>query len=130
MKQKKFPVLPVLLIGAIGVAAALNASKPMVGDYATVQKHIADKKREENAKAPETSGPRQTVSSNDLAKGMKDALGKEETTQRGNMNRMPERKGALITTSVPKTQRDATVNPAVPASGWFRDDYRGEKTNN
>jgi hypothetical protein len=129
MKQKKFPWLPALLVVGIGTAAFLNANKPMVGDYATVQKHIADEQRKKNEKAPETSAPRQTVSSGDLAKGMKDALA-EEKKPKGNMDRKTERKEPLIKHSVPKTQREATVNPAIPASGWFRDDYRGEKTNN
>lgn len=129
MKQKKFPWLPALLVVGIGTAAFLNANKPMVGDYATVQKHIADEQRKANEKAPETSGPRKTVSSDSLAKGMKDALA-SDAKPKGNMDRKPERTEPLIKSGVPKTQRDATVNPAIPASGWFRDEYRGEKTNN
>lgn len=128
MKQKKFPWLAVLLVAGIGTAAMLNANKPMVGDYATVRQHLAEEQRKKNEKAPETSGPRETVKSGDLAKGMKDALAADKP--KGNMDRGTQRKEPLIKHSVPKSQREVTVNPAIPASGWFRDEYRGEKTNN
>lgn len=127
MKQKKFPLLPILLVAGIGTAAFLNANKPAVGDYATIQQKIAEEQRKRNEKMPETSGPRATVTSGDLSKGMKDALA-SDGKPKGNMDRKPERTNPLITHSVPKTQREVTVNPAIPAGHWYKDEYRGEKT--
>lgn len=127
MKQKKFPVLAVLVVGGIGAATLLSAYfKPAVGDYATIQKMRADQERAKQENLPATSGPRTASTSTDLEKGMKDALA-ADAKGKGNVDRMPQNKEPLIKSGVPKTQRDVQINKAIPAGHWYRDEFRREE---
>lgn len=128
MKQKKFPVLPVLFVAGIGAATMLSAYfKPAVGDYAEIQQMRAEQERKKNADLPTTTGQRAESTSTDMKKGMEAALA-AGASGNSNSERTPENKTPLIKKDVPKAQRDVAVNPAIPAGHWYREEFRDEKT--
>lgn len=127
MKQKKFPVLAVLVVVGIGAATMLSAYfKPAVGDYATIQKMRADQERAKQANLPATSGPRAESSATDLEKGMKDALA-SDAKGKSNLERMPVRTEPMIKQGVPKREVDLKPNEAIPAGHWYREEFRKDK---
>ncbi len=131
MKQKKFPILPVAILGvAVVVGAIMISNKPLVGDIETVMTAKMQRERaaSEEASKGKIAGDSRTPATdatlkNELAKSMKGA----EPDAGGNMGLRDQKVMPLLTTGVPKQVKKVPVNPAVPSTGWYRKEYRGDK---
>ncbi len=128
MKEKKFPVLPVSILGvAIVGGAIMITNKPLVGDIEEVMnaKMAREKAQQDEASRQKIAGDSRTAASDTQ---LKNELKKSMTTGDTNMGvRKPAEKMPLITTGVRKTIQKATPNDAIPATGWYRKEFHDEK---
>ncbi len=130
MKEKKFPVLPVSILGVAIVGGAIMVSnKPLVGDMEEIMKAKEQQAREEaeqkalhNVSGDSRKSPSDVQLKNELKASM------EVESNGGNMGiRDSGPKTPLILTGVRKQVKKVPINDAMPSTGWFREEFRGEK---
>jgi hypothetical protein len=136
MREKKFPLVPLAVMGVAIVGGAIMISnKPLVGDMETVMKEKERRNREaieEQARNKVAGDSRSTTSDaqlkNELAASLK-TPNKEPDGEEGigNSGIRQGEKVPLILFGVRKTIKKAQVNEAMTATGWYRPQYRGDK---
>jgi len=129
MKEKKFPVLPVSILGVMIVGGGIMISnKPLVGDMEDVMKakYEREKEQQDEESRKKIAGDSRTAPSDvQLKNELKNSLKTADTSNMG--VRKPKEKTPLITTGVRKHIEKVTPNDAVPAQGWYRSNFRDEK---
>ncbi len=121
MKDKKFPIVPVAIIGVAVVAGAvLSRTKPMVGSPEEIQ----DAKMKEALNASQqqaqntiSNGPRAQVKADDLKNEMAKTVGKS-TPDRPNPSAQP-----LITSNVPQAPEKFKPNPSAVSGHWYTKEF-------
>lgn len=129
MKEKKFPVLPVSILGVAIVGGAIMISnKPLVGDMEAVMKAKAEREQaqQEDAARQKIAGDSRTAPSDlQLKKELETSMKTETKGNAGPRDGAP--KTPLITQGVRHQVLKVPVNEAIPAQGWYKTEYRGEK---
>lgn len=136
MREKKFPLVPVAVLGVAIVGGAIMISnKPLVGDMETVMKEKERRNREaieEQARNKVAGNSRSTASDaqlkNELAASLKTTTKEPDGEEGiGNSGMRQGERVPLILFGVRKTIKKAQVNESMTATGWYRPQYRGDK---
>lgn len=130
MKEKKFPMIPVAILGVAVIGGGLMVmNKPFVGDHDEWAEMKAAQFKEEQARqaANNVAGDsRAAPSEDDIAKQMEGSL----KNDRGNAGvRAPERNEPLIVHNIPKKVTKVPVNDATTAQGWYSKESRFKNAN-